>query len=333
MNRKVLLLTLVFFIMLASTHVLAQSKDLARLRVSYSSIGAASWSTWVAKDVGIFQKFGLDVGLIYIGGGPRAMSTTIANETQITQGAGTGSILAKLAGADTVMIASILDTTPQSLMVIPEIRSPQDLKGKKLGITRFGALSDFGVRKYLQKIGLEPDKEVTILQLGGLPEILGAMQGGSIQGGVLSSPILTKAKQLGYKEMIDLGALGIKYPGTAYMTTETFIKNNRPQLIQFLKSIISATHYIRKNKETSIDILKKYTKVEEPAVLDETYQLFTQRYLRLVPTSSAEEVKTVLDQIKDKDPRARTTDYDSFIRGDILREIEQSGFIKSLDRG
>jgi NitT/TauT family transport system substrate-binding protein len=273
------------------------------------------------------------VGLIYIGGGPRAMSTTIANETQITQGAGTASILAKLAGADTVMIASILDTTPQSLMVIPEIRSPQDLKSKKLGVTRFGALNDFGVRKYLQKIGLEPEKDVTILQLGGLPEILGAMQGGSIQGGALSSPILTKAKQLGYKEIMDLGALGIKYPGTAYMTTETFIKTNRAQLIQFLKSIISATHYIRKNKETSIDILKKYTKVEEPAVLDETYQLFTQRYLRLIPTSSAEEVKTVLDQIKDKDPRARTTDYDSFIRGDVLREIEQSGFIKSLDRG
>ncbi|HEY7167479.1 MAG TPA: ABC transporter substrate-binding protein [Candidatus Binatia bacterium] len=310
----------------------AQSKDLARIRVSYSSIGAASWSTWVAKDVGIFPRFGLDVGLIYIGGGPRAMSTTIANETQITQGAGTGSILARLAGADTVMIASILDTTPQSLMVIPEIRSPQELKGKKLGVTRFGALSDFGVRKYLQKIGLDPDKDVTILQLGGLPEILGAMQGGSIQGGALSSPILTKAKQLGYKEMMDLGALGIKYPGTAYMTTEAYIKSNRPQLIAFLKSIISATHYIRKNKEVSMEILKKYTKVEEPAVLDETYQLFTQRYLRLVPTSSTEEVKTVLDQIKDKDARARTTDYESFIRNDIMREIEQSGFIKALEK-
>ena len=333
MNQKAFVLISVFLVVIASTHVLAQSKDLVRLRVSYSSIGAASWSTWLAKDVGIFQKYGLDVGLIYIGGGPRAMSTTIANETQITQGAGTGSILAKLAGADTVMIASILDTTPQSLMVIPEIRSPQDLKGKKLGVTRFGALSDFGVRKYLQKIGLEPEKDVTILQLGGLPEILGAMQGGSIHGGALSSPILTKAKQLGYKEMADLGALGIKYPGTAYMTTESFIKSNRPQLVQFLKSIIAATYYIRKNKEVSIDILKKYTKVEEAPVLDETYQLFTQRYLRLVPTSSSEEVKTVLEQIKDKDPRARTTDYDSFIRGDIMREIEQSGFIKSLGPG
>src|SRR5690349_20895120 len=123
-------LTITLLPTLAST----QSKDLSRIRVSYSSIGAASWSTWVAKDVAIFPKFGLDVGLIYIGGGPRAMSTTIANETQITQGAGTGSILAKLAGADTVMIASILDTTPQSLMVIPEIRSPQDLRGKKLGV-------------------------------------------------------------------------------------------------------------------------------------------------------------------------------------------------------
>ena len=106
MNQKLLAVISTFVALLAATHVHAQSKNLTRLRVSYSSIGAASWSTWVAKDVGIFQKFGLDVGSIYIGGGPRAMSTTIANETQITQGAGTGSILAKLAGADDLLLVA-----------------------------------------------------------------------------------------------------------------------------------------------------------------------------------------------------------------------------------
>ncbi|MSP37294.1 MAG: ABC transporter substrate-binding protein [Deltaproteobacteria bacterium] len=315
------------------TDGLTQSKELSRIRVSYSSIGAASLATWLALDAGFFQKYALDVGLIYIGGGPRAMSTTIANETQITQGAGTGSILAKLGGADTVMFATLLDTTPQSLMVNANIRSPQDLKGKKLGVTRFGALSDFGVRKYLQKIGLDAEKDVTILQLGGLAEILAALQSGAIHGGALSSPALTKAKQLGFNEMIDLGDLGIRYPGLSYMTTEAYIKTNRPIVSNFLKAIIESTHYLKRNKEVSIRVLKKYTKIDEPAVLEETYQLFTQRYFRLVPTSSAEEVKTVLDQIKDKDPRARTTDYDSFIRGDVLREIVQSGFFKQLAKG
>jgi NitT/TauT family transport system substrate-binding protein len=310
-----------------------QSKELSRIRLSYSSLGAASLSTWVAVDAGIFHKHGLDVGLIYIGGGPRAMSTTIANETQITQGAGTGSILARLGGADTVTVATLLDTTPQSLMVHPDLRSAQDLKGKKIGVTRFGALSDFGVRKYLQKINLEPEKDVTILQLGGLPEILAALQSGAIHGGALSSPALTKAKQLGFKEMMDLGDLGIRFPGLSYMTTEAFIKTNRPIVINFLKAIIESTHYLKRNKDLSIRVLKKYTKIDEPAVLEETYQLFTQRYFRLMPTSSTEEIKTVLDQIKDKDPRARTTDYDSFIRGDLLREIEQSGFIKQLAKG
>jgi NitT/TauT family transport system substrate-binding protein len=321
------------FLLLPSTPLYAQSKELTRLRVVYSSIGAASLPTWVATDAGIFNKHGLDVGLIYIGGGPRAMATTIANETQITQGAGTGSILAKLGGADTVMVATIIDTSPQSLMVVPDIRSPQDLKGKKLGVTRFGALSDFGVRKYLQKSGLEPEKDVAILQLGGLPEILAAMQSGSIHGGALSSPALTKAKQVGFKEMADLGALGIRFPGTSFMTTETFIKNNRLLVINFLKGIIEGTAYLKRNKEISLNILKKYTKMDEPSVLEETYQLFTQRYYRQVPASSTEEVKTVLDQIKDKDPRARTTDYDSFIRADLIQEIEQSGFIKALTRG
>ena len=311
----------------------AQTKELTRLRVTYSSIGAASLPTWVATDAGIFNKHGLDVGLIYIGGGPRAMATTIANETQITQGAGTGSILAKLGGADTVMIATIIDTSPQSLMVIPDIRSPQDLRGKKLGVTRFGALSDFCVRKYLQKVHLEAEKDVAIMQIGGLPEILAAMQSGAIHGGALSSPAMTKARQVGFKEMADLGALGIRFPGTCFMTTEAFIKNNRAPAINFLKGIIEATAYLKRNKEISIRILKKYTKMDEPSVLEETYQLFTQRYYRQVPASSTEEVKTVLDQIKDKDPRARTTDYESFIRGDLLRDIEQSGFIKAVAKG
>ena len=310
----------------------AQSKDLTRMRVSYSSIGAASLATWVGTDTGIFNKHGLDVSLVYIGGGPRAMATTIANETQITQGAGTGSILAKLGGADTVMFATIIDTTPQSLVVIQDIRGPQDLKGKKLGVTRFGALSDFGVRKYLEKVGLDADKDVTILQLGGLPEILAAIQSGAIHGGALSSPALTKAKQLGFREIMDLGELGIRYPGTSYMTTETYIKSHRPLVIQFLKGVIESTHYLSRNKEVAVRVLKKYTKIDEAPVLEDTYQMFTHRYFRLVPTPSTEEVKTVLDQIKDKDPRARTTEYTRFIRLDLLREIEQSGFIKTLGR-
>lgn len=318
-------------LLLLPSLALAQSKDLTRIRMSYSSIGAASLSTWVAADAGLFNKHGLEVGLIYIGGGPRAMATTMANETQITQGAGTGSILAKVGGADAVMFATLLDTTPQSLMVHPDVKSPQELKGKKLGVTRFGALSDFGVRKYLEKINLHPEKDVAILQLGGLPEILAAMQNGAIHGGALSSPALTKAKHLGYKELMDLGNLGIRYPGLSYMTTEAYIKTHRPLVINFLKAIIESTHHLRRNREFAIRVLKKYTKMDEQAVLDETYDLFTQRYFRLVPTPSGEEVKTVLDQIKD--PKARTTDYDSFIRTDLIREIEQSGFIKSLTKG
>jgi NitT/TauT family transport system substrate-binding protein len=331
MKSKCLLFLLTFFIFPFAL-CYAQSKEPIRLRITYSSISAASLVTWVAKDAGIFQKYGLDVGLIYIGGGTMAMSTTISGETQITQGAGTGSILARLSGADTVMFATILDTTPQSLMVQPDIRGPRDLKGKRLGITRFGSLSDFGVRKYLQIVGLDPDKDVRLIQMGGLPEILSGIQAGAIQGGALSSPALSKAKLLGYREMKDLGALGIKYPGTCYMTTESYIKNQRPVVVQFLKGIIESAHYVKTQKEASINVLKKYTKMNELPILEDTYQVFVQRYIRSVPVPSTEEVKTVLDQVKDKDSRARTTDYESFIRGDLMKEVEQSGFLRSLSK-
>ena len=314
----------------AASSAMAQLKA---IKVTYSAMSAASLVTWVAKDAGIFQKHGLDVGLVYISGGSMAMATTIAGDTQFTQGVGSGSILAKLSGADTVMLASVLDTINQSLMVVPEIRNAQDLRGKRLGVTRYGALTDFGTRRYLQTVGLEPDKDVRIMQIGGLPEILAAMQAGAIQGGAISSPTLTRAKLLGYRELVDLGSLGVKYPATSYMTTETYIKNNRPIVINFLKAIVEAAHYVKSHKEPSIAILRKYTKTNEMPVLEDTYQIYTQRYIRLNPASSAEEVKTVLDQVKDKDPRARTTDYDSFIRSDLLREIEQSGFMKNLRRG
>ncbi len=333
MRRPSTLTIIIGFLILGTVGASAQVKDLNRLKVTYSAMSAASLVTWVAKEAGIFQKHGLDVGLVYISGGTMAMATTIAGETQITQGAGTGSILAKLGGADTVMIATIIDTTNQSLMVLPEIRTPQDLRGKRLGVTRFGSLSDFGTRHYLQQVGLDPEKDVRILQIGGLPEILAAIQGGSIQGGAISSPTLTKAKLLGYLELVDLGSLGIKYPATSYMTTDAFIKSNRPVLSSFLKAIIETAHFVKQNKERSVDVLRKYTKINELPILEDTYQIYVQRYIRLVPTSSPQEVKTVLDQVKDKDPRARTTDYGSFIRNELMREVEQSGFIKALGKG
>jgi NitT/TauT family transport system substrate-binding protein len=309
--------------------VFGQPKEGTKLRVSYSVISAASLVTWVAKDAGIFRKHGLDADLIYIGSATKAVSATISGDTPITQGAGTGSVLARLSGADTVWVASILDTTNQSLVVVPSIRGPQDLRGKTLGVTRYGSLSDFGLRHYLQSVGLDPDRDAKIIQMGGLPETLAAMQGGSIQGGPLSSPILTKAKMLGFKELVDLGSLGIKFPATSFITTETFLKNDRPVVVEFMKAIIEGAFYVKSHKDFSIAVLRKYTKINEMPILEDTYQIYIQRYIRPVPTPSAEEAKTVLEQIKDN-PKARTADPASFIRTDIMAEIEQSGFIRSL---
>jgi NitT/TauT family transport system substrate-binding protein len=322
------LITLVFILLLPLS-VFGQPKEAVKLRVSYSVISAASLVTWVAKDAGIFRKHGLDVDLIYIGSATKAVSATISGDTPITQGAGTGSVLARLSGADTVWVASILDTTNQSLVVVPAIRVAQDLRSKTLGVTRFGSLSDFGVRKYLQSVGMEPERDVKILQMGGLPETLAAMQGGFIHGGALSSPILTKAKMLGFNELIDLGTLGIKYPATSFITTESYLKTNRAVVSQFLKAIIEGAFYVKAHKDFSISVLRKYTKIAELPILEDTYQIYIQRYIRPVPTPSPEEAKTVLDQIKDN-PKARTADPASFIRTDLMAEIEQSGFIRSL---
>src|ERR1044071_2599493 len=202
----------------------ANAAEPDKLNVCYSSIAATSITTWVPQEAGIFKKYGLDVNVIYVAGA-QAITTLLSGDAHIVQGSGAAAALSRLSGSDAITIATTINVIPMSLVTSPDIATPQDLKGKTFGVSRFGSLTDLGLRKAVAEFGLDANKDIKMVQTGGVPEILLFMQQGVIKGGLISSPTLEKAKELGYREFMNLSEVKFRYPGTALVTTDAFIRS------------------------------------------------------------------------------------------------------------
>ena len=259
-------------IMLSFTLVGSASAQLTKLHAAYSAESSWSLATWVAYEGGFFKKYGLDVDLVLIRSAATITSALIAGETPMIQLGGNGTIQAALQGADTVNVLTLVPIIPQSLVVTADIKSAEDLRGKRLGVSRFGALSDLVIRRYLRKLGLDPAKDVTIVQIGGIPELVTAMKAGAISGGSLSPPALTVAKKAGFKELADFETLDYKYPAVAIASTKTFIARQRATALNFIRGELEGIHAIRTQKSFALNVLRKYMRISEADILEEGYQ-------------------------------------------------------------
>src|SRR5215467_1570713 len=251
--RRIVLLALVLILSLVSS----VSAQLAKVKAAYSVQSSWSLATWVAYEAGFFQKYGLDVDLVLIRATPIVTAAMIAGEAPIGQLAGSGPVSAALQGADSVYFATLVNLIPQSFVVTADINKAEDLKGKRFGVSRFGAISDLVVRKYLRRFGVEPERDAQIIQIGGIPELLAAMKAGVISGAPISPPVLGAAKKAGFKELIDFETLNFKYPATGLATTRSFIQRQRSTVLNFLRGEIEGVHAIGKQKEFSINEVKK----------------------------------------------------------------------------
>ena len=208
--------------------VFAQDNNPNHLTISYPSISGAQAVLWVAKETGVFGENGLDVDLVYIAGGPRSMAALLSGQLQVIGTGGNSLVAANLNGAkDAVLIATTYNTLVFSLMTRENLKDPKDLKGKSLGVTGFGSLSDFTLRTLLKRWGLDPARDVVIRPMGGYPEILASMQSGALDGGIISPPTNIRALELGFRELIDAGSMGFEYASTCYGTTRRFIRDRR----------------------------------------------------------------------------------------------------------
>jgi ABC-type nitrate/sulfonate/bicarbonate transport system substrate-binding protein len=313
------------FVMLLACWLSSSAQaQLVKLKAAYSSESSWSLATWVAYDAELFKKYGLAVDLVLIRSAATITAALIAGETPMIQLGGNGTIQAALQGADTVNVQTLVPIIPQSLVVSADIKSTEDLKGKRLGVSRFGALSDLVIRHYLRKFGLDPAKDVTIVQVGGIPELLAAMKAGAISGGSLSPPVLTAAKKAGFRELGDFESLDYKYPAVAIATTRGFIQRQRSTALNFLRAEIEGIHAIRTQKNFAMNVLKKYMRISDPDIIEEGYR-YALRFIQPRPLPTVEETRAVLEELKRPDAKP-----ENFIDLSLMQQLDREKFFEKF---
>ncbi|HLC26675.1 MAG TPA: ABC transporter substrate-binding protein [bacterium] len=323
---------LLFWGLLLATPALkdsATAAELKKLNVSYSVIAAASVSTWVPREAGIYTKYGLDVNLLYVTGS-KTISAVISGDTPIAQGSGAAAVLARLSGSDVTLVGAIINVIPMSLVTTPDITKPQDVRGKTFGVTRFGSLTDQGLRKAISEWGLDPDKDIKTIQTGGVPENLLFMQQGHIKGALLSSPTLEKAKEMGYRELVNLADIKFRYPSTALITTDSFIRSRPQPLKNFLKATIEGIKYAKANRDFTIKVLGKYTRTSDTKLLGDAFRTYVLGYIRNVPTITAAEIESTLEETAVRNPKAKGADPKQFFDPAPMEQLAKEGFIRQL---
>ena len=310
------------------------SAQLTKLNVGYVGINSDNVIAWVAKEAGIFAKNGLDVQLIYFAGGTVSVMSLASGETPISQTAGPGVVNAVLNGLDAVMIAGGVVTLDYWLLSRPEIKTPEQLKGGAVAISRFGSASDFIVRYALQRIGLTPIKDVAILQIGALPDRLAAMESKRVQATVLAPPAMYVAQKRGFNIMADVAALGLAYQATGVATTRRFIREHPDVVRKYVKSQVEAVHRFKTDRETGTRILAKYLGLKDKEILDRTYEgASAENKLPAKQYPTVEGIKTILEPLIKQDPKAKAAKAEDFVDMRFIKELDESGYIDSLYKG
>ncbi len=321
---------LLSFLCVTSQIASAQTKS-QPITVGYASLAGTETALWVGKDVGLFDKYGLDVTLKRLGGSSLVVQTMVAKEVAISQIGGTAVVDARLAGADLVYLASVIDTMVSSIHSIPSIKRIEDLRGKKLGVTRFGSITDFFGRYALKTKGLIADKDVGIVQTNDLPNTLASLKIGAIQAGVVIAPFTLEARKMGFPELVDMTKIGGPFPFNGVVVTREFLKRDLDTVKRFMKGYVEAIAYSLKNHDQTLKIISQYTRTTEPEILEETYRVNVANAFRKAPYPSVEGFKTILDFVAEtRDPKARSIDPKSMIDTSIVKELDDSGFIKSV---
>ena len=313
----------------APSMLAAQAKPLVKVVAGYGSTDGAIAPLWFAKETKLFEKHGLDVELVGMGTGSVSLRALIAKDLQISSLSGSGLVQAALQGADTVLIAALINGFVFKVFGAPEITSPAQLKGKKLGVSRYGATSDFAVRLALKKWGLNPERDVSILQIGTTQDTVRAMQTKMLDAGVLSGTSSLIARKAGFRELGDLAELGLHYPMAPIGTTKSYLQKNETVVKEFMLAYIEAIHDFKRNKEAALAVLKKYTRNDDREVLEDSYNNSASKYLAL-PVPTIEGIRTILTELSSTVPAAKNADPEQFVSYKIAREIEASGFIKRL---
>ncbi len=328
MTKGRFLTTMGVFIACLLFSVSGISAELTRLRVGILLAGEFS-PTYIAYKKGFFQKYGLDVELIYFQGGSQVIQAMLGGDIPLTVTAGPEGVAAKLQGADILLLSANNPTMQFTLFVAPDIKKPADLIGKKAGISRFGSSSDFSIRFMVKSLGLG-EKDVAIVQIGDNPSRLAALKANAVQASVFTVPNTVRARKAGFVGMVDAYKLGLKFHGSGIAVTGAFMRDHQPIVEQFFKGFLEGVHYAKSQREESIRLIKDFMRLKENDEAEETYRVIVQDIQPRKPYPLKEGVEAVLRTMEGAVPKARTAKAEDFIDDTIVRKLDESGFIDNL---
>jgi NitT/TauT family transport system substrate-binding protein len=305
-------------------------RPLEKLIIAYSSVSGNMAPLWITHERGFFRKNGLDVQIVFIESGSTAVQSLSNKDVAFAQMAGAGVLQSRLRGSDVVMIAGFLNTLDYQLMVDKSISRPEQLKGKAMAVSRFGSSSDFATRYALEKFGLVPEKDVSILEIGTQPARFAALESGKIQAAMIAVPLTVRAKALGFRMLADLQMLGLEYQHTGLVTTQALIKS-RPDLVRnVMKAYVEGIHYYKTNRPESIAILAKYLKTNDSELLNEVYTDLGLTLTPQKPYPTLRGIDIMLRELAARDPKAKTARPEEFVNLTFIKELDSSGYIDRL---
>jgi len=319
--------------MILLPHAAQAVEGTEKIRIFYTAITGEQSIFWIVKESGMLQKYGLDPEMVFIDSGTLALQTMVAGDSHLGMVGSTPVVLSGLGGSSVKMIAGLINSLTYILITDPKITRPEQLKGAKLAIARFGSLSDFGTRLALKKVGVSA-ADVTLLQIGGgQPGRFAALKSGVVQGVVVAPPMTRVAIEQGYYPFLDMIKQKIEYAGSGIAVSPTFLRQRPEAIRNFMKGLVAGIHYAKTHKEESMRITARYMRLDfnkDRAALEETYRVFIDQIVERKPYPTIEGLRRVLEQVAESDPKVKSAKPEQFIDTSFLRELDQSGFIDGL---
>jgi ABC-type nitrate/sulfonate/bicarbonate transport system substrate-binding protein len=297
--------------------------------IAWSAVSALNSPFWIMNDAGFLKQEGLDMELVYIASSPTVARATLAGDIVISGSNSQVIVDAGLSGGDLIAMGAVTNVVAFYVMAHPEIKSVSDLKGKAVGVTRFGASTDFGMRILLNKYGLEAIKDVPFVQIGGMPELSAALSKKAVYAAPMSQPMAYVVQQAGLKMIANLAKEEIPFMHLGFLTSRKFIREHRPQAKSFLRAYGKAIQFMYTHKEETRGIFAKYTKIKDLGMLDGSIQ-YAYDFMEKIPLVKAQGFQVTLDQAARTNPKAKQARPEQFFDNSLVRELIDEGFFAKL---
>lgn len=331
-RRKLPRIVIAVFFLHGGITYAAEPSGLRKIRAAITSISGSMSPAWAAHESGIFAKHGLQVEVVAMPSGLQGINTLAAREVDFVHIAGGTTAGAAVGGLDVKIIATLVGTLVLNLVVRPEIERPEQLRGKSVGISRYGTSLHTGARIALRHFGMEGGKDVAIAEIGAGEWIVSALQGGRIHGGVFGYPATSRALKLGNRLMLHLPTLNIAYAANGVSTRGEIIRNDPDLVRRYLAAVIEASALMKKDRAFTFNVFRKYLRTGDADLLTETYEVQIIKYLLKVPLPTVDAVRPVIDELAERNPKAKDQDPMRFFDDRFVRQLEANGFIDSIYR-